>query len=91
MNTEVLSIVVGQLMPVIVELINSRISKNKKKAKYLVALVVSMILGLLTTYVSGEFNTTELLGSFGLVFASSQTAYRIWFKDSEIDVKINKK
>jgi len=89
MNTEVLSVLIGQVMPIVVEAINTQLP-DSSKVRYIAALTVSILLGLATTYVSGDFNTAELLGSFGLVFSSSQTAYRMWFKGSAIEAKFKK-
>ncbi|MCK4261236.1 MAG: hypothetical protein KAX49_19845 [Halanaerobiales bacterium] len=84
MNTEMISIVVGGLMPMLIEAINNYVPDNQK-ARYLISLLVSVLVGFATTYLIGDFNTNDLLGSIGLVFISSQTAYRVWFKGSSVE------
>lgn len=84
MNIEMISIVVGGLMPMLIEAINNYVPDNQK-ARYLISLLVSILVGFATTYLIGDFDTNDLLGSIGLVFISSQTAYRVWFKGSSVE------
>lgn len=84
MNTETLSIIVGQFMPMVIEIINNYVP-NHSKIRYIVSLLVSVIVGGITTYFAGELGGEELLASVALVFASSQTAYRMWFKGSSVE------
>lgn len=87
MSAEVLSLILGQLMPPIVEVVNSKIAN--KLWRYGVAMLISIILGFVTVFLTGEFNNGEVLGSIGAAFLSSQTAYYVWFKNSRIEGRIN--
>ena len=89
MNTETLSIILGQLMPLVIELINKYVPDNSK-IRYIVSLLISVVVGAVTAYFAGELNAEDLLGSIGLVFISSQTAYRMWFKGSSVEQRLQK-
>lgn len=88
MNTETFSILAGQIMPIVIEAINQHIPKTK--ARYIVSLLVSIIVGYLTSYYGGSLNTSDSLEAIGLVFISSQTAYQMWFKGSSVEQKLQK-
>lgn len=89
MSIETLSIILGQFMPMVIEIINNYIPNNSR-VRYIVSLLVSVIVGGVTTYFAGELSSEELLASIGLVFVSSQTAYRMWFKGSSIEASFQR-
>ncbi len=89
MNTEGFSALVGLVLPVLVELINKLIGSGKK-ATFVIALITSILVGAITTSLTGRFNTEEVLGSIGIVFATSQAVYNLYWKESRFEAKIGK-
>lgn len=80
---------VGQIMPILTEFLNSKVPDSR--VRFLVAMVISVILGGVTTFLGGKFDAQNILASVAVVFVSGQAAYNLWFKKSELEFKINQK
>lgn len=88
----VVNALVGQAMPLLTEVINTKITD--RRLRFAIAMLISVALGAVTTVLSGQISTTEisaanLLSSMAVVFVSSQAAYNLWFKKSDLELKIN--
>lgn len=82
MTVEQWDAVVGFVLPLLVSLINRPEWKSWVKAT--VALTASVAGGTVTALLAGEFTGSSWISSIGIVFASSQAFYHLWFKNSGI-------
>jgi len=88
-NNEGFSALVGLVLPILIELINKLIGSSKK-ATFVIALIMSVLVGAITTSLTGKFDTEQILGSIGIVFATSQAVYNLYWKGSRFEAKISK-
>lgn len=86
-NAEILAAVLGQVMPTVIEAINTRVSN--KLLRYIISLLISVGIGFGSMFATGQYDQANILGSVGLAFISSQTAYHMWFKGSGVEKRIN--
>ena len=80
--------IISFFLPPIIDVINLKVANSK--AKYWIALVVSTILGLATSFALGEFDTTNVLSSIGASFIVAQTFYKTYWANSGIRKTIRK-
>ena len=81
---------IGLFMPVLIELVKTKLP-DKRWLSYSIALGSSIIIGGLTAWLSNQLDAGSVLGSIGIVFATSQSAYNYWWKDSKLAKKIKPK
>lgn len=87
-------IVIGQGVPAFIDLINRKISD--KKARFAVALLVCLILGVLATlgdlieliYSPTLDRGLKIFQAGVMIFSSSQVAYKTYYENSILQVKI---
>ena len=87
MNVEGFSALVGLIMPIVIELIK-KVLPETRKLNFIVTLVVSLIIGSISTLLSGKFDSTQLLGSIGAAFIASQAVYNLYWKGSKLEARI---
>ena len=78
-EVEIYSLISGIFMPFVINLV----SKNMPgpSSKFLTALIMSVICGVVVCLINGKITSTQdLTISAGIVFAASQTAYKVFFK-----------
>jgi hypothetical protein len=82
-----LEILAGQLMPILIDLVNKRVPNSK--VRYVIAINACLILGALFNYdrLSLE-NIPKVLESFATIFTSAQTAYKLYYENSHVQAKI---
>jgi len=85
-NVEGFSALVGLVMPVIIELIK-RVLPDTRRLNFVIALVLSLIVGSISTLLSGNFVRTELLSSIGAAFIASQAVYNLYWKGSRLETR----
>lgn len=89
MNTgEITSIsgIVGIFMPFIVDFVNLHVTSST--VRYVLSLIASFIAAFLITYLSNQFDVANLLASLGVVFAASQTIYKMYWDGSNVRSKV---
>jgi len=86
MTVETWSVLVGAFLPALVAFVNR--AEWASWIKGLVALGTSALAGTVTALLSGEFTGTSWLTAIGVVFASAQASYALWWKTSGIAGKI---
>ena len=85
MDLTVIKYVAGFVLPVAVDFINKRIKNHK--IKYVVALLLSVVVGALF-HINELTNAPEVLATIGIVFAESQTIYKLYWEKSELRAKM---
>lgn len=84
MNPEVLQLIIGACLPVVIDVVNTRISNSI--VRYVVSLVISLVVGTLLSL--DKLNVNDVLQSGAIVFAAAQTTYKIYWQDSAPRAKI---
>ncbi len=85
-NLLLVNTLVGQVMPILTELLNGRVQNSR--VRWLIAMAISIILGAGTTLLDGTFNKNDILGSVAVVFISANAAYNLWFKGSAVEKRL---
>ena len=86
MNVQSLDLIVGALLPPVIDFINRHVGSSQ--LKYIISLVVSVIIGAVLNYQNLDLAT--VLGSTALVFAAAQSTYKLYWEDSGIRKKMVK-
>lgn len=89
MTVEQWSAAVGFVLPLLVSLINREEWKPQLKA--LIVVLSSVAVGTITALIHGDFTGANWAGAIGIVFVSSQVAYKAWWKKSEVTAWIEEK
>lgn len=92
MNSEGLSLLIGLVMPPVIELIKRKLPDNRK-AIYAVSLGTSALVGLIASWFNGELLLSQadvVLGSIGAAMIASQTVYNVYWKNSKLESRIAK-
>lgn len=86
MEQEIASMILGAVMPPVVDFIRNRFGSVNSKVVYALAFLSSILGGLLVTVLAGglENGWESLLVNSSLVLASSQTVYNTYWKDSSV-------
>lgn len=70
-------------------LLGGKITLDGSKLRYVVVMLICFIIGIVINHDKLNFNDGAMtLTSFGLIFASSQTAYKLWYEKSMTQAKI---
>jgi len=70
---------IGVVAPLIVRWITD--ARLSRRWKSLIAILISAVIGFLSAYLSGQFNTVTVLQSIAVAFSISQVFYDQVFKD----------
>ena len=70
---------IGAIAPLIIRLITG--AKLSRKWKSIIAILVSAVIGFLSAFLSGQFDTGTILKSIAVAFSISQVFYDQVFKD----------
>jgi hypothetical protein len=89
LSPEVFSGIVGVFMPYAVQALRHFLP-DKRWVSYTLSVAVSLVVGGLTTFLSGKFDTTNLLNSAGVALIASQAIYNYWFKPAGQDSSVDK-
>lgn len=74
---------VGFLLPPLIDVVNVKV--KDEKIRFLVSLVICVVVGaILNVDRLAAGSVEEALRSAGIVFATAQTAYRLYWKKSEV-------
>jgi len=88
---EIISIAIGLIVPIIVELLKKVTNPKQSWIKYVVSFVVCIIAGTATKILVDGTNFKDiesLLENIGIVFVSAQSFYNLYFKGSNIQERI---
>lgn len=77
-------VVVGAFMPLIIDFINSKLSDEKQR--YAASVGVCLVIGVLFNL--DRFDVKNILASGAVVFASAQTVYKTWWRNSDARTKL---
>ena len=87
-NLQIASAFVGIVMPLVVSLINQ--THWRPQIKGLVAVLVSLVASLLTSWISGDLTGKSFATSFIIVLGATITTYRVFWKPTGIADSIEK-
>ena len=88
---EIISVVIGLVVPIIVELLKKIGNPKQSWIKYVVSFLVCVIAGTATKILVDGTNFKDiesLLENIGIVFVSAQSFYNLYFKNSVIQLTI---
>lgn len=89
MNTETISILVGAVLPFLMEFIIKYVKDTR--GKFLVSLFIPLLIGgVLNANNLSVANIDEILKSGAIIFSSAQTVYKLYFRDSALQRSIDK-
>ena len=89
MTTEAWAGIVGLFMPLVVEVVKTKLPDNRIVG-YSIALVISLLVGGGSAFFAGQFDPSNILSSTGAAFIAAQTVYAYWFKPQNIDRIVQK-
>ena len=89
MNPELWSGVVGAFMPYMVQALRQWVP-DKKWAHFTLAIVVSVLVGSVTSLLAGQFDSENVLNSAATALITSQAIYNYWFKTVKHDELVDK-
>jgi len=69
----------GVIAPLIIRFITG--ARLSRKWKSIIAILISSVIGFLSAFLSGQFNTVSVLQSIAVAFSISQVFYDQVFKD----------
>jgi hypothetical protein len=83
-----LEAVIGAAMPVIIEFIAKYVKSSS--GKFIVSLILPLIAGVVLNFNGMSFENVEaILASGAIIFTAAQGVYKLFFKDSVLQRKIN--
>ena len=83
METVTIEIILGALLPMVIELIGRFVKGGK--SIFAVSLILPLLAGVVMNYKSlGAGDVEAVLGSGAVIFASAQSVYRMFLKDSNL-------
>lgn len=84
-----LELLLGALVPVVVELIGKYVKNSN--LKFGVSVLVPLVLGGVANYSSlAAGDPEQVLASGAIIFTSAQAMYKLYFKDSALKTKIER-
>lgn len=90
-NNEILSGLIGLVMPYLVETIKAIFPNTKGRwLGYILSYGLCILVGAGTSYFTGKFDTQNVLSSMGSALIISQGFYNLYFKGSKIEKKTKK-
>ena len=83
-----IEVLVGAVMPVLIELVARYIKSTN--GKFIVSLVLPLLSGVAINYNSLTWADADaVFASAAVVFASAQTVYKLYFRDSGLQKRLN--
>ena len=90
-NSQMLSGIIGLVMPFLIEIIKTKLPDTKGKwLGYVLSYGLCVVLGGVTASVEGGFDQENILASAGAALITSQGVYNLYFKPKKIDERIQK-
>lgn len=86
MTIETLEILIGAVLPPFIQILNQRVGSSSWR--YVISIGVCLGIGAVSTVLSGQLIVSDILTTAGIVFASAQTTYRLFFSNTEMGRKL---
>lgn len=86
MESEGLSFILGLFMPIVIDFVNKR--GWSTQLRYIVAFLICLATGAVVEYFNGRLSYGEVFQSAGIVFATAQSMYNLYWKDSVARTKV---
>lgn len=83
-SNDLLALILGAVLPPIIDLVNKHVPNSN--LRFLIALLFSLVVGGLMAMF--EFGWESVVNNAGLVFAASQTVYKLWYEQSNMQNRI---
>lgn len=81
--TEALQVVLGALLPPVIDLVNNKIADSK--VRYLVSIIFCTVLAFLVEQITNDATTLgRLFEGSTTVFLSAQTIYKLYWENSSL-------
>jgi hypothetical protein len=84
MTNELIVVILGVFLPPVIDLVNKNISNQKYR--FLIAVGFSILVGGIISVVQNGWENVSK--DVGLIFATSQIVYKLWYEKSELQGKI---
>lgn len=84
MDGTAFEVIVGAFMPVIIDWVNTKTSDQKQR--YAASVVICLLVGVIFNIQS--LNLQNILTSGAVIFASAQTAYKTYWRNSDARTKL---
>lgn len=82
---------VGFTLPVFVDIMNRRVSKDQETLRFLISFLICLVTATFLKWSSLQAgNPEELFSTLALIFTESQVTYRLYFKNSALRQGMNK-
>jgi hypothetical protein len=85
-NLQLISAFIGLVMPLVVSVINQEHWSSPVKG--LVAVLVSLVASVVTTWAQGGLHSHSLASSFLIIFGATLATYRVFWKPTGISDKV---
>lgn len=89
MTPEIWAGIVSIFMPYVIQALRNFIP-DKRWIAYTISLLVSVAVGTITTALTGDFDTTNILNSIGVSIIASQAVYNYWFLPQKQDKVVDR-
>lgn len=84
MDSKLFELIVGSVMPLVIDLINSKILNSK--VRYFVSM--GICLGIGTLFNINSLNAGDILASGAIIFGAAQTVYKTYWGQSDARAKV---
>lgn len=81
------SLVVGQFLPPVIDLLNKHVDSSK--TRFFISVLVCLLAGVFLNLDKIQFeNLGQIFQSFGVIFSSAQVAYKMYYESSTVQAKL---
>ena len=80
-----LPLILGAVLPPVIDLVNKHVASSNMR--FIISVLFALVVGGLLAYF--EFGA-EALANAGLIFASAQTVYKLWYEQSRIHTRLGR-
>lgn len=80
MNSQVVLLIIGAILPPFIDLVNRFVPSSNWR--FVVSVLFSVMAGAVLSYFDYGFNA--VLADAGLLFTASQTIYKLWYENSSL-------
>jgi hypothetical protein len=84
MNNEWIVVILGVLLPPVIDLVNRYVSNEK--GRFLIAIGFSILVGGIWSVIQNGWE--NVAKDIGLIFATSQIVYKLWYEKSGLQDKV---
>lgn len=81
-----LNAIIGAILPPFIQLVNQKVVNSMHR--YVIAVLVSLGIGTVTTLISGDLDLGDILVSAGVVISTSQITYRTFWNNTDAAKKL---